>query len=199
MAGDNCRMRVLAPHGAGAAAAVGLCAVVAVACGSARPAPTPTPAGGATGGVRAQGSGCVSQSQAVQIWTDIDNRIIAYEANPKDATPQDATTGNALAVVQQYLAQQLVASNWTEREVDKLDTLVVDNAGCNNGTLTLHGTLTLVTDEYIAGDGRVDHHDPEEGQRQDFIDNYVRIGGYWKESRQQNPNSATPTATPEVI
>lgn len=149
--------------------------------------------------MRAQGSGCVSKSQAQQIWTEIDNRIIAFEAHPKSATPDTVATGAALEAIQTYLAQQLEANNWTEREVDKLDSLTVSDAGCNNGTLVVHGTITLVTDEYLAGDGQVDHHDSQEGQKQDFIDNYVRVGGYWKQSQLQNPNQAAPTATPEVI
>ena len=191
-------MRLRVPQTAATAAAA-LCAAVVAACGSSGTGATPTPAGGASGGVRAQGSGCVSQSQAQQIWTDIDNRIIAFEAHPKSATPDTVATGAALEAIQTYLAQQLEANNWTEREVDKLESLTVASAGCNNGTLVVHGTITLVTDEYLAGDGQVDHHDSQEGQKQDFIDNYVRVGGYWKESQLQNPSQAAPTATPQVI
>jgi hypothetical protein len=190
-------MRVHAPRTAAILAAAA-CATVVAACGSSSATATPTP-GGATGGVRVQGSGCVSQAEAEQIWTQIDNRIIAFEANPKSANPDSVATGAALQAIQSYLAQQLEANHWTEHEVDKLDSLTVANAGCNNGTLVVHGTLTLVTDEYLAGDGQVDHHDSQEGQKQDFIDNYVRVGGYWKQSQLQNPNQAAPTATPEVI
>ncbi|MBV8528747.1 MAG: hypothetical protein JOZ75_10555 [Candidatus Dormibacteraeota bacterium] len=178
-------------------AACALCASVVAACGSSRAAATPP--SGASGAVRAQGSGCVSQAEAQQIWTGIDNQIIAFEANPEDANPDIVATGAALQAIQTYLAQQLEANHWTEREVDKLDSLTVANAGCNNGTLVVHGTLTLITDEYLAGDGQVDHHDSQEGQKQDFIDNYVRVGGYWKQSQLQNPNQSAPTATPEVI
>lgn len=179
-------------------AATVLCAAVVAACGSSGGTATPPPASG-TGVVRAQGSGCVSQEQARQIWTAIDNQIVAFEANPKTAKPDTVATGAALEAIQTYLAQQLEANHWTEREVDKLEQLTVANAGCNNGTLVVHGTITLVTDEYLAGDGQVDHHDSEEGQKQDFIDNYVRVGGYWKESQLQNPNQTAPTATPQVI
>ena len=190
-------MRFRVPQTAATVAAAALCAAVVAACGSSSSAATPS--GAASGGVPAQGSGCVSQSQAQQIWTAIDNRIIAFEAHPKSATPDAVATGAALEAIQTYLAQQLEANNWTEREVDKLDSLTVATAGCNNGTLVVHGTITLVTDEYLTGDGQVDHHDSEEGQKQEFIDNYVRVGGYWKQSQLQNPNPAAPTATPEVI
>ena len=149
--------------------------------------------------MRAQGTGCVSQAQAEQIWTAIDNRIIAFEAHPKTATPDTVATGAALQAIQTYLVQQLEANNWTEREVDKLESLTVASAGCNKGTLVVHGTITLVTDEYLAGDGHLDHHDSQEGQKQDFTDNYVRVGGYWKQSQLQTPNQAAPTATPQVI
>ena len=191
-------MRFRAPQTAATVAGLTSCAVLVAACGSSSPA-TPSLSGGADGAVRAQGTGCVSQAQARQIWTDIDNRIIAFEAHPKTATPDSVATGAALQAIQTYLAQQLEANNWTEREVDKLESLTVANAGCNNGTLVVHGTITLVTDEYLAGDGHVDHHDSQEGQKQDFIDNYVRVGGYWKQSQLQNPNQAAPTATPQVI
>ena len=190
-------MRFRVPPSAATLAGSALCAGLLAACGAS--SAKATPAGGAIGGVRAQGSGCVSQAQAQQIWTDIDNRIIAFEAHPKTATPDTVATGAALEAIQTYLAQQLEANNWTEREVDKLDSLTVANAGCNNGTLVVHGTITLVTDEYLAGDGQVDHHDSQEGQKQDFIDNYVRVGGYWKQSQLQNPNQAAPTASPQVI
>lgn len=190
-------MRFRVPPSAATLAGSALCAGLLTACGAS--SAKATPAGGAIGGVRAQGSGCVSQAQAQQIWTDIDNRIIAFEAHPKTATPESVATGAALEAIQTYLAQQLEANNWTEREVDKLDSLTVANAGCNNGTLVVHGTITLVTDEYLAGDGQVDHHDSQEGQKQDFIDNYVRVGGYWKQSQLQNPNQAAPTASPQVI
>ena len=189
-------MRFRVPQTPATIAAAALCAVIVAACGSSTPA---AQSGATNGGVPAQGSGCVSQSQAQQIWTAIDNRIIAFEAHPKSATPDTVATGAALEAIQTYLAQQLEANNWTEREVDKLDSLTVATAGCNNGTLVVHGTITLVTDEYLAADGQVDHHDTEEGQKQDFIDNYVRVGGYWKQSQLQNPNPAAPTATPEVI
>lgn len=189
-------MRFSLPQTAATIVASALCAGLVAACGSSSGAATP---GAASGGVRAQGTGCVSQAQAQQIWTGIDNQIIAFEAHPKTATPGTVATGAALEAIQTYLAQQLEANNWTEREVDKLDSLTVANAGCNNGTLVVHGTITLVTDEYLAGDGQVDHHDSQEGQKQDFIDNYVRVGGYWKQSQLQNPNQSAPTATPEVI
>lgn len=150
--------------------------------------------------VKAQGSGCVSQSQAEQIWTAIDDQVVAFEANPKKATPESIATGAALQAVQQYLSGQLVANKWTEREVDKLDSITVVNAGCNNGTLIVHGTMTLVTDEYLSADGKVDHHDSEEGSQQEFVDNYVRVGGFWKESQLQNPNQGPPgTPTPQII
>ena len=195
-AGDNCCMHLIAPRSAASAAIATLCAAIVGACGSSS---TATPASGG-GGNGTQGSGCVSQSQAEQIWRDVDNRIIAFEADPKSAAPGTVATGAALSAIQQYLAQQLEANNWTEREVDKLDSLAIESAGCNGGTLVVRGTMTLVTDEYLTANGRVDHHDSEEGQKQQFIDNYVRVGGVWKQSQLQNPGQqAAPTATPEVI
>lgn len=191
-------MRVHTSRLAATTAAAALGVALVAACGTSSATATPAPASGA-GAVRAQGSGCVSQAQAQQIWTEIDNQIIAFEANPKSAKPDTVATGAALEAIQTYLAQQLEANHWSEREVDRLDSLTVADAGCNNGTLVVHGTITLVTDEYLAGDGQVDHHDSEEGQKQDFIDNFVRVGGYWKESQLQNPNQTAPTATPQVI
>ena len=198
-ASDNDRMRVFAPQTAAVTAVAAVCTAVVAACGSSGSAVSSAPSSGASGAVKAQGSGCVSQSQAQQIWTAIDNRIIAFEADPKNAKPDTIATGAGLSAVQQYLARQLVANHWTEREVDKLDSLTVVNAGCNNGTLIVHGTITLVTDEYVAADGTVDHHDSEEGSQQEFIDNYVRVGGFWKQSQLQNPNQTGPTPPPQVI
>lgn len=146
-----------------------------------------------------QGSGCVTDSQAKQIWTDIDNRLNAMEADPKHATPASVTTGRALEGVQQYLAQQLEANNWTEHEVDKLESLTVVNAGCNNGTLTLRVTMTLVTDDYLNTSGQVDHKDPSAGQTLHFLNSYTRSGGEWKENDFENLDQPGPTQSPQII
>ena len=149
-------------------------------------------------GVRA-GSGCVTQSQAQQIWTDIDTKLNAMEADPAHATPSTVTTGAALTGVQQYLQQQLVANKWTEKEVDKLESLSVVSAGCNSGSLQVKVTMTLVTDEYLSASGAVDHHDPTEGQTLHFLNSYQRTGGSWKEDDFVNLDQPQPTQKPTII
>lgn len=186
-------------HATGTALLSGLAAVLA-ACGAA--AGTGGSSGGgpaATGAVPSQGSGCVSQSEARQIWTDIDNRINAMEADPKHATPSSVTSGAALNTVEQYLAATLRANNWTEHEVDRLDSLSVVNAGCNNGPLELRVTITLVTDEYITAGGQIDHHDPSEGQQQHLSDSYARDGGVWKETNLLDLDAPSPQPTGQII
>jgi hypothetical protein len=182
-----------------AALAGGALAIAATGCGSASPAKSPSGSNPGASGVPAQGSGCVSQSQAEQIWTDIDNKINAMEADPTHASPATVTTGAALQGVQQYLAQDLEANKWTEREVDHLESLTVVNAGCNNSTLQLRVTMTLVTDEYLNGSGQVDHHDPSEGQQLHFVDEYVRSGVTWKESNFINLDQPGPTPPSQII
>ncbi|HEX6538297.1 MAG TPA: hypothetical protein VF155_03865 [Candidatus Dormibacteraeota bacterium] len=185
---------------AGAALAGGLAGLLLSGCGAA-PAGTFTAHASAapSGGLPAQGSGCVSQSEAMRIWTDINDATDAMEADPKAAMPSVFTSGAALAAVQQYLAQQLVANNWTEHEVDRLDALSIVDAGCNNGTLQLHVTITVVTDEYLTANGQVDHHDTSEGQQAHLSNSYVRFGGKWKETELLDLDQATPAPSGPII
>ena len=76
-------------------------------------------------------TGCVSQAQATQIWTGIDDRLNAIELDPHHAGLAAVATGNALTTITAYLQQQLVARHFTEREVDHLDQVTVVQAGCN--------------------------------------------------------------------
>lgn len=183
------------------AALAGSCAALLVsACGAQPAATSHAPASAAPSGrVPAQGSGCVSEAEARQIWADINNAIDAMEADPKDAAPSDFTSGAALAAVQQYLAQQLVANRWTEHEVDRLDALSVVNPACHNGTLQLHVTITVVTDVYLAANGQVDHHDNTEGQQAHLSNSYVRSGGRWRETELLDTDPASPTPPGVVI
>lgn len=172
--------------------ACGVLAVLIGACGSSS-AKSPS-----SSGVPA-GAGCVTQSQAQQIWTDIDTKLNAMEADPGHATPSTVTTGAALTGVQQYLQQQLIANKWTEKEVDKLDSLSVVSAGCNNGSLQVKVTMTLVTDEYLTASGAIDHHDPTEGQTLHFMNSYQRSGGSWKEDDFVNLDQPQPSQNPTII
>jgi hypothetical protein len=172
----------------------GLTAVAAVlsGCSSATNSPTGSP-------VPAQGTGCVTQQQATQVWTQIDTRLNAIELDPKHAGTADVATGAALTGIRQYLQQQLVAKNLTEREVDHLQSLSVVDAGCNGGTLQLRVTMTLVQDDYLATDGHVDHADAQVGKTLHILDSYVRSGGVWKESDFQDLDQPGPTQTPQLV
>jgi hypothetical protein len=187
----------LARRAAGFIAAAAVAAAVA-ACGSASSSTPPKP-GGTAGGVPSQGGGCVDKAQATQIWTDIDNKLNAMEADPKHADPSTVTTGAALQGVQLYLNQQLIANNWTEHEVDKLESITVVNAGCNSSTLQLRVTMTLVTDDYLDAGGKVDHQDPSTGQTLHFLNFYQRSGGTWKETEFQNLDQPGPSQSPQII
>lgn len=180
------------------AVAGGAVALVAAGCASSSPAKSSS-AGSSASGVPSQGSGCVSQSQAQQIWTDIDNKINAMEADPTHASPATVASGAALQGVQQYLAQDLVANKWTEHEVDRLDSLTVEKAGCNNTSLQVRVTMTLVTDEYLTANGQVDHHDEQEGHQLHFVDEYVRSGGTWKEENFVNLDEPGPSPPGQII
>lgn len=121
------------------------------------------------------------------------------EADPKHANPATVTTGAAMQGVQQYLDDQLIAHNLTEHEVDKLESLTVVNAACNNSTLQLRSTVTLVTDDYLKANGQLDHHDASAGQTLHFLDFYQRTGGTWKETEFQNLDQPSPTETPQIL
>lgn len=171
------------------------------ACGSSPSAsrsPSP-PSHGTPQGSPQQGTGCVSQSEATQIWTSVNNALIAMEADPKHADPSTVTTGPAMRGVQQYLENQLIANNLTEHEVDRLQSLTVVNAGCNNATLQLRATVVLVTDDYLTGAGKLDHSDPSTGQTLHFLEFYQRTGGTWKETEFQNLDQPAPSQTPQIL
>jgi len=141
--------------------------------------------------------GCVSQSQAQQVWTQVDGQLNAIVLDPKHAGLSDVTTGNALAQIQQYIQTTLVQANLTEKEVDRLDALNILSAGCNNGTLIVHVTMTVVRDDYLNPAGKVDHSDPQVGATLHLDESFVRAGTGWKESDFTNLDS--PSQTPQLV
>ena len=142
-------------------------------------------------------TGCVSQSQAQQIWTQIDNQLNAIVLDPSHAGLGNVATGNALAQIQQYIQTTLVQANLTEKEVDRLDALTVLSAGCNNGTLTVHVTMTVTRDDYLTPTGKVDHSDPQVGATLHLDESYMRAGSSWKESDFTNLDA--PSQTPQLV
>lgn len=142
-------------------------------------------------------TGCVSQSQAKQIWTQIDSQLNAVVLDPKHAGLANVTTGNALALIQQYIQSTLVQPNLTEKEVDRLDALSIISAGCNNGTLTVHVTMTVVRDDYLTPAGTLDHSDPQAGKTIHLDESYMRAGSGWKESDFTSLDS--PSQTPQLV
>jgi hypothetical protein len=176
-----------------ALACLGLSAIAGVltACSSSSSKATPS--------ASPEGSGCVSDQQAKQIWTQVDDRLNAVELDPKNSSPADVATGTALMEIQQYLQQTLVAHNLTEREVDKLQSIKIVDAGCNAGTLKLQVTMTLVQDDYLAADGHVDHADMLVGQTLHTLQSYVRSGGTWRESDFQSLDQPPSSATPQLV
>jgi hypothetical protein len=142
-------------------------------------------------------TGCVSQSQAKQIWTQIDSQLNAVVLDPKHAGLGNVTTGNALALIQQYIQTTLVQPHLTEKEVDRLDALSIISAGCNNGTLTVHVTMTVVRDDYLSAAGTVDHSDPQAGKTIHLDESYMRAGSGWKESDFTSLDA--PSQTPQLV
>jgi len=158
------------------------------------PHPTITPAaGGVAHAVPVQGNGCVSQSEATRIWTQVDSDLNAIELDPKHTGVAAVATGDAERLIDLYLQQQLEASSFTEREVDRLDTLSVVDAGCSGGQLELRVTIDLVQDDYLKPDGHVDHADSQVGSTIHFDETFTRAGGAWKESSFMDLDQATPT------
>lgn len=170
----------------------------AVACGSTSVPATaiPVPAGA---GVPANGSGCVTTAEATRIWNGIDAKLNAIEADPKHGGASFVATGNALSQIEQYLAQQLEANSFTELEVDRLDSISVVSAGCNNGTLQIRVTMTLVRDDYLKANGQVDHADPAVGKTLHYIESFKRFGGVWKETDFQSLDNPPATQTPQLV
>jgi hypothetical protein len=158
---------------------------------------TSSASGGASESPGTPQAGCVSQSQAQQIWTQIDNQLNAIVLDPKHAGLGNVATGNALALIQQYIQTTLVQANLTEKEVDRLDALTVLNAGCNNGTLTVHVTMTVTRDDYLTPTGKVDHSDPQVGATLHLDESYMRAGSSWKESDFTNLDA--PSQTPQLV
>jgi hypothetical protein len=173
-------------------ACLGLTAIAGVltACSSSSSKASPSASPEATG--------CVSDQQAKQIWTRVDDRLNAVELNPK-SSPADVATGTALMGIQQYLQDTLVAHNLTEREVDKLQSIKIVDAGCSGGTLKLQVTMTLVQDDYLAADGHVDHADMLVGMTLHTLQSYVRSGSAWKESDFQSLDQPPSSATPQLV
>jgi hypothetical protein len=171
---------------------------MAAACGSSTASHSGSPSPSISS-VPVEGSGCVTQEQATHIWTQIDAKLNAIEADPKHAGVESVTTGTALQSVQRYLQQQLEANGVTENEVDQLNALTVVNAGCNNGTLEVRVTMTLVKDEYVKTNGQLDHKDASEGKTLHFLNFYARENGSWKESDFQSLDQPAPSQTPQLI
>ncbi|HEY6470027.1 MAG TPA: hypothetical protein VI434_09680 [Candidatus Dormibacteraeota bacterium] len=144
-------------------------------------------------------TGCVSQSQATQIWTSIDDRLNAIELEPHHSGLPAVTTGNAFTTITKYLQQQLVAHGFTEREVDHLDELTVVQAGCNNGRLILNVTMTLVQDDYLNAAGKVDHQDASVGRQLNILQEYVRSGSGWKETDFSDLTPPASSPTPQIL
>src|SRR5438270_9395920 len=104
--------------------------------------------------VPAQGNGCVSHDEAVRIWTEIDQKLNAIELDPKHAGVTNVATGQALQLINEYLQMQLVSANFTEKEVDKLESLSIVDAGCNGGDLQVTVSEKVVQDDYLKPNGQ---------------------------------------------
>jgi hypothetical protein len=152
-----------------------------------------------THGASTTQSGCVSQSEATQIWTSIDDRLNAVELDPHHTGASSVTTGNALATITTYLQQQLVAHGFTEREVDHLDQLTVVQAACNGSRLILNVTMTLVQDDYLNAAGTVDHQDASVGKALNMLQEYVRSGSGWKETDFSDLTPPPASPTPQIL
>ena len=144
-------------------------------------------------------AGCVSQAQSTQIWTDVDDRLNAIELDPHHTGLSGVTTGNALTTITAYLQQQLVARNFTEREVDHLDQLTVVQAGCSGSRLILNVTMTLVQDDYLNAAGKVDHQDASVGRQLNLLQEYVRSGAGWKETDFSDLTTPGASPTPQIL
>jgi hypothetical protein len=144
-------------------------------------------------------TGCVSEPEATQIWTSIDNRINAVELDPQHTGASTVTTGTALTTITTYLQQQLVGHGFTEREVDRLDQLTVVQAGCNGSRLILNVTMTLVQDDYLNAAGVVDHQDAQVGRALNMLQEYVRSGSGWKETDFSDLTPPAASPTPQIL
>ena len=144
-------------------------------------------------------TGCVTQTEAMRIWTMVNHRLDAIELDPHHAGVSAVTTGNALAQITTYMEQQLVAYGLTEHEVDRLDQLSVVQAGCNGSRLIVNVTMTLVQDDYLKAGGAVDHRDPSVGRAFNLLQEYVQSGGSWKETDLSDLTPPGASPTPQLL
>jgi hypothetical protein len=147
--------------------------------------------------VPVQGSGCVTQQQAEQIWTGIDAKLNAIVLDPMHRGADAVSTGNALVMLNQYIQQQLVSNGFTEREVDRLAQLTIVDPGCNGGALRIRVAVTIVQDDYLAQDGHVDHKDLSVGSIIHVLETFSRVGSIWKESDFQDLDVSSPS--PQLV
>jgi hypothetical protein len=164
------------------------CLLVA-ACGA-----TATTSGPPPTGPPPAAAGCVDSATAHQIWTGINSRLNAIVLDPRHQGLADVATGSALTGLQDYIQTKLVANNLTEREVDSLDGLRIDDAGCAGGPVQLYITTTATRDDYLKPDGSVDHSDPLVGAQLHVEESFDRVGGQWKESSIVDLDAPSPSA-----
>jgi hypothetical protein len=155
--------------------------------------------GGAPSISHAQGKGCVSQSEASRIWTQLDQKLNALERDPRRASVSEVATGQAEQVINEYLQNDLIAHDFTENEVDKLRSLTVLEAGCDGGRLRVQVAETVVQDDYLKPDGAVDHSDALVGTTITVVQTFVRSGKGWKESDFADLDQGTPNPTPQLF
>jgi hypothetical protein len=154
------------------------------------------PAGAVPGIITTPGGGpCVDEAGARTVWNDVNARLDALVLHPDLGRIAAVAQGTAATQMQQYLQQRLIDQHLTEREQERLDSLVIVQAGCGNQPLTVRVTETLVRDDYLAADGSVDHADPGVGSASHVLESYVRSAGVWKvitiSSLDQTPNPGT--------
>lgn len=133
----------------------------------------------------------------MRIWTDIDEKLNAVELDPKHEGVGKLATGQALELINEYLQTTLVSKNLTEKEVDKLESLTVIDAGCNGGDLTVQVSQKVVQDDYLRPDGQLDHSDSAVGTTLELVETFVRDGSSWKESDFRD--ATQPTSSPQIF
>lgn len=139
------------------------------------------PAGAVPGLVPSPAAGnCLTEVAARNVWQSVDNRLNALELHPTVAGVEGIALGSAAAQLRQYVQQRLLDQHLTEREVQRLQSLTVLQAGCGGQPLTVRASVTLVRDDYLAPDGHVDHRDPGVGQTSEVLESFVRSSGGWK-------------------
>jgi hypothetical protein len=142
-----------------------------------------------------QSGSCVSNAQARQVWTDVTGRLDALVLHPALSGVDAVAQGSAATQMRQYIQQRLLDHNLSEREKSRLDDLSIVQAGCGSQPLTVRVTETLMQDDYLAGDGHVDHVDPGVGQTSHLLETYARVAGTWKvqdiASLDQTPSPGT--------